>query len=123
MTRVWEMNARELTDKADQWAENAFLKLIGRVGMASAFPVLIASMTWLGSTLWSLNTEQAKLSAKVDVLSERLSGQLDDRYRGSDAVRDLKARDQKDTEQDRRLDRLDNRLDRIEQARGVQGPR
>lgn len=111
---VFHMNARELTDKADQWAENAFLKLIGRIGMASAFPVLIASMSWLGSTLWAMNAEQARLAGKVDVLTERISTQMEDRYRASDALRDFKARDQKDAEQDRRIDRFESRVDRIE---------
>lgn len=122
--RVWAMNARELTDKADSIAENAFLKLIGRVGMASAFPVLVASMTWLGSTLWSLNAEQSKLAGKVDVLTERLSISMDDRYRGSDARKDFRAVEQKNEEQDKRLDRFELRLDRYESIRsGVQGPR
>lgn len=118
---VWAMNARELTDKADQWAENAFLKLIGRIGMASAFPVLIASMTWLGSTLWALNTEQAKLAARLDVLTERIGQQLNDRYSGSDATRDKALREQKDAEQDRRIDRIERRIDRVENSRNGQG--
>lgn len=110
---VWTMNARELTDKADSIAENAFLKLIGRVGMASAFPVLIASMTWIGSAFWTLNTEQAKLAGRIAVLTNTIELQMSGRYRDSDAARDFKARDQKDQEQDRRLDRLDAQVDRL----------
>lgn len=110
---VWTMNARELTDKADQWAENAFLKLIGRVGMASAFPVLIASMSWLGSTLWSMNAEQGKLAGRIAVLTTTIELQMSGRYRDTDAARDFRARDQKDAEQDRRLDRLDVQVDRM----------
>jgi hypothetical protein len=122
MAGIWSMNARELTDKADSIAENAFLKLIGRVGMASAFPVLVTAMTWGGNTLWDMKAEQAKLSGKVDVLTERLSAQMDDRYRGSDARRDFLTVIQKNEEQDKRLDRFEVRIDRIE-SRGLQGPR
>jgi len=76
MVGVWSMTGQELTDRADRIAENSFLKLIGRVGMASAFPVLIAGMTWLGSTLWSINSEQARLSGRIDVLTERVGTNL-----------------------------------------------
>jgi len=120
---VWTMNARELTDKADSIAENAFLKLIGRIGMASAFPVLVLVSTWAGNTLWDMKAEQSKLAGKVDVLTERVSMQMEDRYRKSDADRDLRTRDQKDAEHDRRLDRLDQRIDRLEGRSGMQGPR
>jgi hypothetical protein len=106
---VWSMTGEQLTNKADQIAENAFLKLIGRIGMASAFPVLIASMTWLGSTLWALNAELSKQSGRIDVLTERIGLTMDDRYKASDARRDFLLRDQKDVEQDRRLQRLEER--------------
>jgi predicted metal-dependent hydrolase len=110
---VWSMTGEQLSSRADQIAENAFLKLIGRLGMAAAFPVLIASMTWLGSTLWSLNTEQAKLSARIDVLTERIGVDVSERYRASDAKRDLLLRDQKDAEQDRRIEDLLREIRRI----------
>ncbi len=86
--------------------------------MLLSTPVVI----WLGTTLWSMNTKQGELSGKIDLLAERISVQSEDRYRKSDADRDLRARDQKDAEHDRRLDRVDARIDRVEQARGVQGP-
>lgn len=107
---VWSMTGEQLTSKADQIAENAFLKLVGRVGMAAAFPVLIASMSWLGSTLWALNAEQAKLSARMDVLTEQIKSNMEDRYRSGDAVRDFRLRDQKDLEQDRRINELIQRM-------------
>lgn len=110
---VWSMTGEQLTEKADRIAENAFLKLIGRLGMASAFPVLIASMTWLGSTLWHLNAEQAKLAARIDILTERLDSNMGDRYRATDALRDLKLRDQKDAEQDRRIEDILREIQRI----------
>lgn len=110
---VWSMTTEQLSSKADRIAENAFLKLIGRVGMASAFPVLIASMSWLGSTLWTLNTEQARLSARIDVLTERIGLDITDRYRASDAKKDLLLRDQKDAEQDRRIEDILREIRRI----------
>lgn len=113
MAGVWSMTGEQLTNKAERFAENAFLKLIGRVGMASAFPVLIASMTWLGSTLWSLNADQAKLTARIDVLTERIEGNMSDRYRSTDALRDFKLRDQKDAEQDRRIEDILREVQRV----------
>lgn len=110
---VWSMTGEQLTDKADRIAENAFLKLTGRLGMASAFPVLIASMSWLGSTLWHLNAEQAKLTGRIDVLTDILTGNTGDRYRSSDALRDFKLRDQKDAEQDRRIEDILREIQRV----------
>ena len=92
MVGVWSMTGQELTDRADRIAENSFLKLIGRIGMASAFPVLIALSTWLGSVLWSINNEQGKLSGRIDVLSERIGTSV---IRSSDVELGLKLRDQR----------------------------
>ena len=85
---VLSMNAGELRDRADQVAENAFLKLIGRIGMATAFPVLIAGMTWLGSTLWQINSEIAKQAGRIDLLNERIELRMGDSYTGTDARHD-----------------------------------
>lgn len=92
MVGVWSMTGSELSDKADRIAENSFLKLIGRVGMATAFPVLIAMSTWLGSTLWNMNAEQAKLIGRVDVLTERIGTNI---IRASDVELSFKLRDQR----------------------------
>lgn len=94
------MNAAQLYRRADDWAENAFLKLIGRLGMATAFPVLIASTSWLGSTLWTMNTNEALLAGKVDVLSERISDEL-------------RAANQRALEHERRLQRLEDELEHL----------
>jgi hypothetical protein len=96
MVGVWSMTGQELSDRADRIAENSFLKLIGRLGMASAFPVLIAMSTWVGTTLWSLNTEQAKLrgelTGRIDVLTERVGTNL---IRSGDVELGFKIRDQR----------------------------
>lgn len=112
MQGVWSMTGQDLSDRADRIAENSFLKLIGRIGMASAFPVLIASMTWLGSTLWAMNAEQAKLSARIDVLSERIGTSV---IRSSDVDLGFKLRDQRIEHIDRVLIEHGQRIYRLEQ--------
>ena len=92
MVVVWSMTGSELSDRAEHIAENSFLKLIGRVGMASAFPVLVLMSTWVGNTLWSINAEQARLSARIDVLSERIGTSV---IRSSDVDLGFKLRDQR----------------------------
>ena len=90
------MTGQELSDRADRIAENSFLKLIGRIGMATSFPVLIAISTWVGTTMWSLNTEQAKLrgelTGRIDVLTERIGTSV---IRSTDVDLGFKLRDQR----------------------------
>lgn len=97
MTRVWDMNAAQLYRRADDIAENAFLKLIGRIGMALVAPVFVVSISWLGTTIWQMNTNAALLTGKVDVLSERITDQLI-------------ATSQRVTDQDRRIQRLEDEV-------------
>lgn len=112
MVGVWAMTGHELSERAEGIAENSFLKLIGRVGMASAFPVLIALSSWLGSTLWSMNAEQAKLSARIDVLSERIGASV---IRSSDVDLGFKVRDQRLEYLDRAVQDHGTRIYRLEQ--------
>jgi len=96
MVGVWSMTGQELSDRADRIAENSFLKLIGRIGMASTFPLVIALSTWVGTTLWSLNTEQAKMrgefTGRLDVLTERIGTGI---IRSTDVENAFKLRDQR----------------------------
>lgn len=108
---AWSMNAQQITDAADTIAENAFLKLIGRAGMVAALPVVLAGGTWLGNTLWTLNGEQARLSGQIAVLTSRIELQMSDRYRGADADRDFKLRDQKVIDLERRVTSIEARLE------------
>lgn len=89
------MTGQELTDRADRIAENSWLKLIGRAGMATAFPVLVYMSSWVGTTLWSINTEQAKMrgefTARIDVLTERIGTNI---IRSNDVELGFKLRDQ-----------------------------
>lgn len=123
MPGIWSMTGQELSDKADRLAENSFLKLIGRVGMATAFPVLVMMSTWVGNTLWSISAEQAKMrgefTARIDVLTERIGTNI---IRSSDVDLGFKLRDQRieyleksDLELQRRLNELGSRIQRIEQ--------
>lgn len=107
------MNTREITDRADVLAENGVLKLLGRVAMAASAPAII----WLGVTLWDISREQGRLQGKLDLLVERIDRASEDRYRAGDAIRDFKLRDQKDRQQDLRIDRNERRIDGVEQRR------
>lgn len=92
MVGVWSMTGQELSDRADRIAENSFLKLIGRVGMATAFPVLVLMSTWVGNTLWSINAEQGRLAGRIDVLTERIGTSV---IRSTDVELGFKLRDQR----------------------------
>lgn len=116
MVGVWSMTGQELSDRADRIAENSFLKLIGRIGMASTFPLVIALSTWVGTTLWSLNTEQAKMrgefTGRLDVLTERIGTNL---LRASDVELGFKIRDQRIEFIERSLNDHGKRLYQLEQ--------
>lgn len=107
---VWSMNAKQLAHAADDVSENGMLKLAGRLMMIVAGPAAV----WLGVTLWTMYGEQTKLTVKLDNLTTQISELLRTQYRDSDATRDLKQRDQKDIEQDRRLSGAELRIDRLE---------
>lgn len=111
---VWAMNVRQINEWADEKSESGMLKLIARWGMTASIPVMIVAMTWIGSTLWHMNTEQAKLSGRIDVLVERIS-QLTNLYRHSDADRDFKWRDYRLNEIDRVIGDHSGRIQRLEQ--------
>lgn len=112
MAMVWSMTGQELTDRADRLAENSILKLVGRLSMAAVVPILLACMSWVATTLWGVNSEQVKLSGRIDVLSERVGQNL---YRGSEAERDLKLRDVLINQLDRVVTDHGQRLYRLEQ--------
>lgn len=111
------MNTHDISETADRWAENSVLKLLGRAFMALFIPVIGGATIWLGTTMWDMSREQARLFGKIELLTERVETTMDDRYRASDANRDFARRDQKDAEQDRRIMRNETRMDRIEAVR------
>jgi len=106
------MTGSELADRAESIAENSFLKLIGRLGMASAFPILVAGTAWLGSTIWAINSEQAKLTGRIDVLSERIGASV---IRQSDVELGFKIRDQRIEYMERSVNEHGQRIYRLEQ--------
>lgn len=92
MPGVWSMTGQELSDRADKIAENSWLKLIGRFSMIGAMPVVATGSFWIGSVLWSINNEQGKLSARIDVLTERIGTSV---IRSADVDLGFKLRDQR----------------------------
>lgn len=108
------MNARELYDRADQIAENAFLKIVSRISMALAAPIVAVGITWFGNTLWNINTAQGELSGKFALLAQQIAQLSEGKYTVNDANRDAKAQLVKDTEQDRRLNNLEAKFERIQ---------
>lgn len=107
------MNARELFDRADQIAENAFLKLVSRISMALAAPIVAVGITWFGSTLWTINNLQGEMKGQIALLSQQLNQVAEGKYTANDAARDAKAQNIKDSEQDRRLSTVENRVERL----------
>lgn len=107
---VWAMNAKQLAEAAEDVSENGMLKLAGRLMMLISGPAAV----WLGVTLWTMYGEQTKLTVKLDNLTSQIGELVRTQYRDSDASRDLKQRDQKDIEQDRRLGGVELRVDRLE---------
>lgn len=118
---VLQMNARELTDAADTWSENGILKFAGRFFMLLTLP----AVTWLGSTVWDISKTQseskgelsaalAQLRGEIAVLNVTVKTQMEGRYRDTDATRDFRVRDQKDTEQDRRIQENSERIRAVE---------
>lgn len=109
---VLRMNARELFDKADEIAENAFLKLVSRISMALAAPIVAVGITWFGNTLWTINNSQGEMKGQINLLAQQVGQISEGKYTANDASRDAKAQTVKDNEQDRRLTTLENRLER-----------
>lgn len=112
--RVFSMNSRDLNEWADQKSEAGMLKLVGRWAMVASAPIALAAMTWIGSTLWAINTTQATLAGEVKSLSQRLDSATDSRYRASDAERDFRLRDQFISFLRESVERLDRRVEKLE---------
>lgn len=110
---VLNMNASELFDKADEIAENAFLKLISRLSMALAAPIVAVGITWFGNTLWTINNSQGEMKGQINLLAQQVGQISEGKYTANDASRDAKAQTVKDNEQDRRLTALENRVERL----------
>jgi len=111
---VLQMNARELYDRADSIAENAFLKVVSRISMALAAPIVAVGITWFGNTLWTINNAQGELSGKIALLTQQITQLSEGKYTSNDANRDAKAQSIKDSEQDRRIGALETRFERLQ---------
>lgn len=84
------------TTKVDKLASNAVFTVAGRAAMILALPVL----AFMGRTLIEIQIE-------VSVLKATVEAQMTDRYRATDAVRDLRATQLQ-------LDNLNRRIEVIE---------
>ena len=100
-------------NKADEIAENAFLKLISRLSMALAAPIVAVGITWFGNTLWTINNSQGEMKGQINLLAQQVGQISEGKYTANDASRDAKAQTVKDGEQDRRLTTLENRVERL----------
>lgn len=98
-----------LSHKADRLAENVWTRLLARVAMAVTLPL----GGWIGwqalGKLDHVAASQTEMTRSVDSLGYRVTNlegvvkvQAPD-YRAADAARDLRLRDQRDAEQDRRI--------------------
>lgn len=105
------MNARELYDRADQISENAFLKMVSRISMALAAPIVAVGITWFGNTLWTINNSQGEMKGQINLLAQQVSQISEGKYTANDASRDAKAQTVKDNEQDRRILTLESRVE------------
>lgn len=114
---VLQMNARELYDRADQISENAFLKMVSRVSMALAAPIVAVGITWFGNTLWTINNSQGELAGKIALLAQQIAQISEGKYTVNDANRDAKAQTVKDNEQDRRLNNIEAKIERLQSPR------
>lgn len=108
---VLQMNARELYDRADQISENAFLKMVSRISMALAAPIVAVGITWFGNTLWTINNSQGEMKGQINLLAQQVSQISEGKYTANDASRDAKAQTVKDNEQDRRILTLESRVE------------
>lgn len=117
------MNARELYDRADSIAENAFLKLVSRISMGLAAPIVAVGITWFGNTLWTINNSQGELGGKIALLAQQIAQLSEGKYTVNDANRDAKAQTVKDNEQDRRLNALETRFERLQPLQPLVSPR
>lgn len=75
--------------------------------------IMIGLAGWIAMSVSHLTTDMAVMQSKVEAIQSRISdfrAAMNDRYRKEDAHRDLAARD-------RRLDRIEKRLDRLEDPR------
>lgn len=112
---IMGVNARDIDQWADQKAESGLLKLVGRGAMVASVPMALAAMTWLGTTLWQINATLASQGGKIDALTERITSAAEGRYRSSDAEKDFKIRDQFIVFLRESVERLERRVERIEQ--------
>lgn len=111
---VLSMNANQLYDAADRVAENAFLKIVSRISMAMAAPIVAVGITWFGNTLWTINNSQGEMKGQINLLAQQVSQISEGKYTANDAGRDAKAQTIKDNEQDRRISTVETKIERLQ---------
>ncbi len=79
--------------------ERHFQTLVGAVALALLF--------WIFSSVQELNITVARQSEQIVELANKVAAGTNERYRISDAIRDF-------ADRDRRLDRLETRVEKLE---------
>lgn len=120
-------------DRVDRAAENAWLKIVGRVSMALLVPLFVLASTITKNYLDNIVTSQttikesfnaqdkaiALLSGRMDNFDNRLNSlvsSLDGIYRTSDATRDQRVVDVRLNDLDRRIAAMENQFQRRSSA-------
>ena len=67
----------------------------------------VAVLGWMGATTFETSKKVEVLGAILDRVEDKLKTAGDDRYRGSDAVKDFLVRDRRIEELERRVGRLE----------------
>lgn len=68
------------------FADSTTMLLVSRVGMAIGVPLMLAMMVWVLSSINSLQID-------VGVMKSQIASGVEDRYHGTDAVKDFALRD------------------------------
>lgn len=110
------MNSQQISASADRLAENAWFRLIGRGSMI----VVAVLLPIIAKAVWDMKSEQAQfageVSGKIGILTIQIQSGMQDRYRSTDAKRDMDLQNEINRNQNRMIERLQSRLDRVEQA-------
>jgi hypothetical protein len=105
------MVPRSVGDRADKWAENALLRLVGRCGQAVIAPIVVAGILWLGNLLWTFNNTMTQSTFQIQDLSKNLDRALVSLDSVTREISDLRI---KNADQDQQLIGLRQRLERTE---------
>lgn len=105
------MNGKELVDQANGIADSGVMKLLGRIFMTISIPLI----GWFGVVIWNMNVTQIQMLSELKFLTKSIEEAEEDRYKGSDALKDFRLRDQRSDALEERIERNKHRLDELEE--------